>query len=232
MRGAGCTYHDIVDRDFDARVARTATRPLPSGRVTLRQALILLAVQLLIGLAILLLLAPTAIWLGVASLALVFTYPFMKRVTWWPQAWLGLTFNWGALLGWAAATGALGWPAVALYAGGLAWTLVYDTIYAHQDREDDALIGVRSTALRFGGATRPIIAGFALLALAGWAAAGWLAAVPWPYWLGLAAAAATLAWQIATLDIDDPAGCLRRFQASKWTGLLLFAGLLGVAALA
>jgi 4-hydroxybenzoate polyprenyltransferase len=232
MRGAGCTYNDIVDRDFDARVARTAGRPLPSGRVTLRQALWFLAAQLAAGLAILLLLHPAAIWLGAASLLLVFSYPFMKRVTYWPQAWLGLTFNWGALLGWAAATGGLGWPALALYLGGLAWTLVYDTIYAHQDREDDALIGVRSTALRFGSATRPIISGFAILAVAAWAAAGWLAAVPWPYWLGLAAAAATLVWQIATLDIDDPAGCLRRFKASKWTGLLLFAGLIGSAAAA
>jgi len=232
MRGAGCTYNDIVDRDFDARVARTAGRPLPSGRVSLRQALLFLAAQLLVGLAILLLLHPYAIALGAASLALVFSYPFMKRVTWWPQAWLGLTFNWGALLGWAAATGGLDWPALALYLGGLAWTLVYDTIYAHQDREDDALIGVRSTALRFGRATRPIVAGFALLTLAGWGAAGWLAAVAWPYWLGLGAAALSLAWQIATLDIDDPAGCKKRFQSNKWTGLLLFAGILGAAALA
>ena len=232
MRGAGCTYNDIVDRDFDARVARTAGRPLPSGRVSLRQALLFLAAQLLVGLAILLLLHPYAIALGAASLALVFSYPFMKRVTWWPQAWLGLTFNWGALLGWAAATGGLDWPALALYLGGLAWTLVYDTIYAHQDREDDALIGVRSTALRFGRATRPIVTGFALLTLAGWGAAGWLAAVAWPYWLGLGAAALSLAWQIATLDIDDPAGCKKRFQSNKWTGLLLFAGILGAAALA
>lgn len=232
MRGAGCTYNDIVDRDFDGRVARTATRPLPSGRVTLSQALLFLAAQLLVGLAILLLLPPLAIWLGAASLLLVFSYPFMKRITWWPQAWLGLTFNWGALLGWAAATGSLAWPAVAIYAGGIAWTLVYDTIYAHQDREDDALIGVRSTARRFGRATRPIIAGFALLALAGWAVAGWLAALAWPYWLGLAAAALSILWQIATLDIDDPTGCMQRFRANKWTGLLLFAGLLGTAALA
>jgi 4-hydroxybenzoate polyprenyltransferase len=232
MRGAGCTYNDIVDRDFDARVARTAGRPLPSGRVSLRQALVFLAAQLLVGLAILLLLHPLAIWLGAASLALVFTYPFMKRVTYWPQAFLGLTFNWGALIGWAAATGQLAWPALALYLGGIAWTLVYDTMYAHQDREDDALIGVKSTALRFGSATRPIIAGFALLALLGWAAAGWLAGVAWPYWLGLSAAALSLVWQIATLNIDDPAGCKRRFDANKWTGLLLFAGLLGAAGLA
>ena len=230
MRGAGCTYNDIVDRDFDGRVARTALRPLPSGRVSLKQALAFLAAQLLVALAILLLLPPLAIWLGVGSLALVFTYPFMKRLTYWPQAFLGLTFNWGALLGWAAAAQQLHWRAAALYVGGLCWTLVYDTIYAHQDREDDALIGVKSTALRFGRSTRQIIAGFALLTLAGWAVAGWTLA--WPYWIGLGATALTIAWQIATLDIDDPSGCLRRFQASKWTGLLLFVGLLGAAALA
>ncbi|HKY94099.1 MAG TPA: 4-hydroxybenzoate octaprenyltransferase [Kiloniellales bacterium] len=230
MRGAGCTFNDIVDRDFDGRVARTALRPLPSGRVSLNQALAFLAAQLLVGLGILLLLPPLAIWLGTASLALVFTYPFMKRITYWPQAFLGLTFNWGALLGWAAAAEDLHWRAVALYLGGLCWTLVYDTIYAHQDREDDALIGVKSTALRFGRATRPIITGFASLTLVGWAAAGW--GLAWPFWIGLGAAALTIAWQIATLDIDDPVGCLVRFRANKWTGLLLFAGLLGAAALA
>ena len=230
MRGAGCTVNDIVDRDFDGRVARTALRPIPSGRVSLKQALLFLAVQLLVGLAILLLLPPLAIWLGVGSLALVVAYPFMKRFTYWPQAFLGLTFNWGALLGWAAATNELHWRAVALYAGGLCWTLVYDTIYAHQDREDDALIGVKSTALRFGRATGSIITGFAILALAGWAAAGW--ALAWPYWIGLGAAGLSIVWQIATLDIDDPPGCLRRFKASKWTGLLLLAGILGAAAAA
>jgi len=230
MRGAGCTFNDIVDREFDGRVARTALRPIPSGRVSLRRALAFLAAQLLVGLAVLLLLPSFAIWLGVASLALVFTYPFMKRLTYWPQAFLGLTFNWGALLGWAAATGGLDWRAAALYLGGLAWTLVYDTIYAHQDREDDALIGVKSTALRFGRRTRPIVTGFALLALTGWAAAGW--GLAWPFWAGLVAAGLSLAWQIATLDIDDPAGCMVRFRSNKWTGLALFAGLLGTAALA
>jgi len=232
MRGAGCTYNDIVDRDFDARVARTAARPLPSGRVTLRQALVFLALQLLAGLAVLLLLPTTAIWLGVASLALVFTYPFMKRVTYWPQAFLGLTFNWGALLGWAAATDGLAWPALALYAGGFCWTLVYDTIYAHQDREDDALIGVKSTALKFGRQTRRIIALFAVAALACWGTAGWLAALAWPFYAGLAFAGLHLCWQVATLDVDDPAGCHARFKASKWTGLVLLAGILGATAAA
>lgn len=230
MRGAGCTINDIVDRDFDRRVARTAKRPIPSGQVTVPQALLFLAALLLVGLVILLCLHPTAIWLGVGSLALVVAYPFMKRITYWPQAFLGLTFNWGALLGWAAATGGLTPPALLLYAGGFFWTLTYDTIYAHQDREDDLLIGVKSSALRLGDRTRPWLAVFALLAVALWGGAGLAAAVAWPYYLGLAAVALHLGWQIASLDIDDAAGCLRRFNANKWTGLLLFAGILGAAA--
>ncbi len=226
MRGAGCTFNDIVDRDYDARVARTATRPLPSGQVSLRQALVFLALLLLVGLVVLLSLPWLAIWLGVASLALVFTYPFMKRITYWPQAWLGLTFNWGVLLGWAAATESLPWAAVALYGGSIFWTIGYDTIYAHQDREDDALIGVKSTALKLGRQTKPWVACFYLLALIGWALAGWLAGLAWPYALGLLGAAAQLAWQVASLDIDDGGGCLARFQSNKWAGLLLAAGIL------
>jgi 4-hydroxybenzoate polyprenyltransferase len=230
MRGAGCTLNDIADREFDAKVARTATRPLPSGAVTLRQALVFLALQLALGLVILLCLNATAIGVGAASLLLVATYPFMKRVTYWPQAFLGLTFNWGCLLGWAAATGGLDWPALALYAAGLNWTLVYDTIYAHQDREDDLLVGVKSTALKFGRATRAWIGGFALLAAALWALAGWLHQVAWPWYAGVALAALHLGWQIATLDIDDPQGCKRRFQSNRWTGLLLVLGALAAAA--
>ncbi len=226
MRGAGCTHNDIVDRNFDALVARTASRPLPSGQVTLRQALVFLGLQLAVALAVLLSLPWLAILLGVASLALVFTYPFMKRVTYWPQAFLGLTFNWGALLGWAAAVESLAWPALALYLGGLFWTIGYDTIYAHQDREDDALIGVKSTALKFGRRTRPWVALFYLLAVLGWGLAGWLAGLAWPFALGLLAAALQLAWQVASLDIDDPQGCLARFKSNKWTGLLLGAGIL------
>ena len=143
MRGAGCTYNDIVDRDFDAKVTRTALRPIPAGDVTIRQAWLFLGLQLLIGLVILLQFNLVTVGLGLASVLLVVTYPFMKRITYWPQAWLGLTFNWGALMGWTAVTGSLGWPAVALYAAGFCWTLGYDTIYAHQDKEDDALIGVK-----------------------------------------------------------------------------------------
>ena len=148
MRGAGCTFNDLADRDIDAKVARTAGRPIPSGQVSPRQAGLFLALQLLAGLLILLQLNGFTIWLGLASLALVFSYPFMKRITYWPQAWLGLTFNWGALMGWAAVTGGLGPAALLLYAAGIAWTLGYDTIYAHQDKEDDALIGVMPASAR------------------------------------------------------------------------------------
>ncbi len=227
MRGAGCTYNDIVDRNFDALVARTASRPLPSGQVSLRQAIAFLGLQLAVGLAVLLSLPRLAILLGVASLALVFTYPFMKRVTYWPQAFLGLTFNWGALLAWAAAVETLQWPALALYLGGFFWTIGYDTIYAHQDREDDALIGVKSTALKFGRKTRHWVGLFYILAVLGWGLAGWLADLGWPYALGLLAAALQLGWQGASLDIDDGGGCLKRFQSNKWAGLLLAAGILG-----
>ena len=153
MRGAGCTVNDIADHKFDAQVARTAARPIPSGAVSVLQALCFLGLQLGIGLAILLCLNGAALAWGAASLLLVIPYPFMKRITWWPQAWLGLTFNWGALLGWVAVTGRLDAAPLALYAAGLFWTLGYDTIYAHQDKEDDILIGVKSTALRLGAAT-------------------------------------------------------------------------------
>lgn len=225
MRGAGCVINDIADRDFDARVARTALRPIPSGEVSVPQALLFLALLLAVGLAILLTLPPTAIALGVASLALVVTYPFMKRVTYWPQAFLGLTFNWGALLGWAAMTDGLALAPLALYAGGIAWTLHYDTIYAHQDKDDDALIGVKSTALKFGRATRPWLALFAVLALIGFGVALWLGGAGWIGLVGLLAVAAHLAWQTLAVDIDDPADCLAKFRSNRWVGWLLLAGI-------
>lgn len=224
MRGAGCTFNDIVDRDFDARVARTATRPIPSGAVSPAQAVAFLGLQLAVGLVILLSLNGTAIALGVASLALVAVYPFMKRVTYWPQVFLGLTFNWGALMGWAAVTGRVDPPAVALYAAGVAWTLVYDTIYAHQDKEDDALIGVKSTALRFGDRTRPWLAGFAAVALLLFGAALFLAGLGWPAWLAFGLVAAHFVWQIAAVDTDDPHDCLAKFRANRWLGWILLAG--------
>jgi 4-hydroxybenzoate polyprenyltransferase len=226
MRGAGCTYNDIVDRDFDARVARTATRPIPSGAVTPRQAALFLGLQLLLALIVLLQLDAFAIGLGAASLLLVAAYPFMKRITYWPQAFLGLTFNWGALLGWAAATGSLAAPAFLLYAGGIAWTLFYDTIYAHQDKEDDALVGVKSTALKLGTKTRPWLVGFAAVAAILWALALAAAGLGWPAYAGLAGAAALLLWQVRRTDFDDPADCLAKFRAHRWLGWMMLVGIL------
>ena len=226
MRGAGCTVNDIVDRDFDARVARTRTRPIASGRIGVSRALIFLGVQLAIGLAVLVQFQTFAIWVCIASLPMVAAYPFMKRITWWPQAWLGLTFNWGAMAGWAAVTGALDPPAGVLYLAGLFWTLGYDTIYAHQDKEDDALIGVRSSARRLGRATRAAVAAFyaAFLALA--TVAGALADVGPLFYPALIALAAQLAWQVLTLETDRPGNCLDRFNSNRWPGWLFLAALL------
>jgi 4-hydroxybenzoate polyprenyltransferase len=225
MRGAGCTYNDIVDRDFDGQVARTADRPIPSGAVTLRQAIAFLLAQLLAGFAILMLFDATTIALGVASLVLVFTYPLMKRVTWWPQFFLGLAFNWGALMGWSAVAGGVSAAPLLLYAGGIAWTLGYDTIYAHQDREDDALIGIKSSARRLGARTRPALALFYAVAVLLFAAAGTLVELGWPFWLALAAAAAQLGWQVRRIDIDRPADCLAKFRSNRVVGWLLLAGI-------
>jgi 4-hydroxybenzoate polyprenyltransferase len=219
MRGAGCVVNDMWDRDLDRRVTRTAGRPLASGALRLRDAAVFLAALLGASLLILLQLAPLAQALGVASLALVALYPLAKRFTWWPQAVLGLTFGWGAPMGFAAARGSLSWAAVTLYAAAIAWIVGYDTIYAHQDREDDALIGVRSTARLFADATRPFLIacyGVAVLLLA---ASGWLAALgPWLY-PALLLPAGLLAWQVARLDVDDPALCLRLFKANREVGL-------------
>ncbi|QEX15488.1 4-hydroxybenzoate octaprenyltransferase [Hypericibacter terrae] len=226
MRGAGCSFNDIVDREFDGRVARTATRPIPSGAVSVRAAAIFLGLQLLLALIVLLQMNGFTIALGAGSLALVATYPFMKRITYWPQAFLGLTFNWGALLGWAAATGSLQAPAVLLYAGGIAWTLFYDTIYAHQDKEDDALIGVKSTALKLGASTRPWLILFAVVALGFWIAAFASAGLGWAAYLGLAAAGLLFAYQIRAANFDDPADCLAKFNAQRWLGWMLLAGIL------
>jgi 4-hydroxybenzoate polyprenyltransferase len=223
MRGAGCTLNDIADRDFDARVARTSTRPIPSGEVSVRQAAAFLAVQLGIGAAVLFSLDRTAILLGLAVLLLIGTYPFMKRITWWPQLFLGLNFNWGALMGWAAATGSLGWPPVLLYLGGIFWTLGYDTIYAHQDKEDDARIGIKSSALALGHRTRPFL--FAVYAATAglWAMAG--SALAWPFWAALAGVAAYLFWQAAQVRLDEPLDCLAKFRANRHVGWLLLLGI-------
>jgi 4-hydroxybenzoate polyprenyltransferase len=225
MRGAGCTYNDIVDREFDAKVERTRTRPLPSGQVSVRQAIAFMLALLAVGLAILLQLNWYAVALGAASLLLVFTYPLMKRITYWPQFVLGLAFNWGALLGWAAVAGSLGWAPALLYIGGIAWTLGYDTIYAHQDKEDDILVGVKSTALKLGAATRPWLAGFYAAAVALFAAAGIADGLGWPFYAALALGAVQLAWQVADVSLDDSADCLVKFKSNRYFGWILVAGL-------
>ena len=225
MRGAGCTWNDIVDRDIDAKVARTRSRPIPAGQVTVTQAAIFLVVQALIGLAVLLQFNRTTILLGVASLAVVAIYPFLKRVTNWPQIVLGLAFAWGALMGWPAALGYLAWQAVVLYAGAIAWVIGYDTIYAHQDREDDAMVGLKSTALLFGERTRPMLTCFYAAAVVLLAIAGFGAGAGVIFLVGLAAFAMHLAWQITRLNIHDPDLCLTLFKSNRDAGLILFAAL-------
>src|ERR1700759_3771076 len=202
MRGAGCTWNDITDRDLDARVERTRSRPIPAGQVSVTQALVFLAAQALIGLAVLLQFNRFTVWTGIASLLIVAIYPFMKRITWWPQIVLGLAFSWGALMGYAAIFGRLDAPAIVLYAGAICWVIGYDTIYAHQDAEDDALIGVKSTASLFGAHTHQALVMFYGLSvmLVGVALAS--SDARWPAWIGLAAFAAHLAWQIQRLRID------------------------------
>jgi 4-hydroxybenzoate polyprenyltransferase len=224
MRGAGCTYNDIVDREFDARVARTATgrsrrcgqreagAGLPGGAAAgrLRRAVTFNLFSILIG---------------IASLVLVFTYPLMKRVTWWPQFFLGLTFNWGALMGWSGGDRLARGAGAAALRRRIAWTLGYDTIYAHQDKEDDALVGVKSSARRLGDRTKPALWVFYALAVALFGAAGGSVGLAWPFWIALAALALQLGWQITAVDIDSPAHCLAIFRSNRWTGWLLFIGI-------
>jgi 4-hydroxybenzoate polyprenyltransferase len=225
MRGAGCTWNDLTDEDIDARVARTASRPIPSGQVTRRQAAAFLVAQALVGLLVLLQFNTTTVLVGLASLAVVAIYPFMKRVTDWPQVVLGLAFNWGALVGWTAVTGTLGGPALVLYLGGILFTVGYDTIYACQDKEDDAIVGVRSTARLFGRHARPVVAGFYAATVLVFALALGLAASGPAAWLGLTGFAAHLAWQIVRFDPDDGDLCLTLFRANRTAGLILTAGL-------
>ncbi len=226
MRGAGCVYNDIVDRDIDARVARTRSRPIPSGQVSLRAAVAFMLALLFVGLLVLLQLPPAARLVAVASLALVAIYPFMKRVTFWPQLFLGLAFNWGALVGWVALRGRLEAPALLLYAGGVFWTLAYDTIYAHQDRQDDILAGVKSTALKLGSRTRPWLAVFFALALALFTVAGYFAGAGFFWYLGLGLAALHAFWQLRTFDMDDAARCLLLFRSNEVFGRIILAGAL------
>lgn len=221
MRGAGCVFNDIVDRDLDAKVARTRARPIPSGLVSVKLAAIWLVVLCLIGLVVMVQLRPLAAIVALVSLAPVAAYPFMKRITWWPQAWLGMVFSWAALVGWAEIAGALTTPLWLLYAGSIAWVIGYDTIYALQDREDDALIGVRSSALRMGAHVKPGVGAFYLIAILCWAAAIWLVR---PDVLAVAAlipVALHLGWQVVTLKPDDGAGALYRFRSNRFAGLLM-----------
>ena len=223
MRGAGCTWNDLSDREIDAAVARTRSRPLPSGQVSARGAVLWMGAQAAVGLAILLTFHPLAILLGVASLVPVLVYPFAKRFTWWPQLFLGIAFNWGALLAWAAEAGTLGWAPALLYLGGIAWTLFYDTIYAYQDIDDDALIGVKSTARRFGDRPAPWLRGFAAAAVVLLSAAV-LAALEPPAavvaLLGIWAMGWHMAWQMIRLDVADADRCLALFRSNRNAGLI------------
>ena len=221
MRGAGCVVNDMWDRDMDRKVTRTAGRPLASGALRMRQAALFLGGLLVIGLGILLQLNGLARWLGVASLVLVVTYPLAKRVTWWPQLMLGFTFGWGAPMGYAAATGRIDGAALALYAAAIVWILGYDTIYAHQDRDDDALVGVRSTARLFAASTKPFLIACYITTLLLLALAGALAGLGLWFYIGLGLPAGLLAWQIIRIDIDNPGLCLRLFQSNRETGLAI-----------
>jgi 4-hydroxybenzoate polyprenyltransferase len=225
MRGAGCTWNDLVDRNLDGLVERTRSRPIPSGQVTVAQATAFMVMQALIGLAVLLQFNRFTVMCGIASLIVVVIYPFMKRITYWPQVTLGLAFSWGALMGWPATFARLDWPAIVLYAGSISWVIGYDTIYAHQDREDDALIGIKSTAILFGQDTQQMMVVFYALAVVLIGIAGAMAGGGLIFALALAAFAVHLAWQIKRLDIDDPALCLKLFKSNRDAGLILFAGM-------
>jgi 4-hydroxybenzoate polyprenyltransferase len=226
MRGAGCVWNDVLDRRIDAEVERTRSRPLPSGRVSLQGALAFMTVLSLSGLVVLLQFNTFSIFLGIASLGIVAVYPLMKRVTSWPQAVLGLAFGWGALMGWAAVFGQLALPPILLFAGTILWIIGYDTIYAHQDKEDDALIGMHSTALRFGARTKPWLVGLYGFAWLMQVLAGSTAGAG-PLFLALMVAAlAHLVWQIATLDTADAGNCLARFRSNRSYGAIVFAAIL------
>lgn len=227
MRGAGCTWNDIVDRDFDGRVERTALRPIPSGQVSVKQAAAFGIGLCLVGLLVLVQFNAFTVWLGISSLALVAIYPFSKRFTYWPQVVLGLTFKWGALVGWAAIHGGLSLAAVVLYAGCVCWTIGYDTIYAHQDKDDDSVLGLKSTALRFGAATPQWLTLFYGVAILAWSIAAALAGAGTTFFIGLILVVMHLAWQVLTLDTEDPDNCLTRFRSNRFVGWVFFLGAVG-----
>jgi len=226
MRGAGCTYNDLVDKDLDGRVERTRSRPIPSGQVSVAQAKLFMIAQALVGLAVLLQFNWFSVFLGAASLLIIVVYPFMKRITYFPQVVLGLAFNWGALLGWAAVTGSLHPAAYVLYLAGISWTLAYDTIYAHQDKEDDALVGMKSTALKFGETTPRWLVLFFALAIFGIGLAGTLAGAGIVFLSLLGLVALHALWQLKRLDTEDPDVCLMLFRANRDFGWLVFAAIL------
>ncbi len=226
MRGAGCTFNDIIDRKYDAQVARTRSRPIPSGQVSLKAAIIFLGVQCLVGLLVLVQFNYFAVVLAISSLGLVAIYPFMKRITYWPQLVLGLTFNWGAMMGWAAIMAGLELAPLLLYGAAICWTIGYDTIYAHQDKDDDALLGLKSTALKFGDKTQlwlSLFYGFTIILLG---LAGLTAGAGYVFFTGLLVASIHLGWQIQTLKIDDSTTCLRLFRSNRNFGFIILIALL------
>ncbi len=231
MRASGCAYNDYIDRDYDAKIARTASRPIPSGQVTPAEALAFAVVCALAGFLVLIQFNAYTVRLGIASLLLVAVYPFLKRYTYWPQIALGLAFNWGALVGWSAVTGALALPALLLYCGSVLWTIGYDTIYAHQDKEDDLMVGLKSTAIRFGENTITWVGGLYAGAVVLWLAAGFLAGTHLIYFTAVVLASLQMAWQVITLDIADPQNCLRRFRSNRDVGIVIFLGLVADMAL-
>jgi 4-hydroxybenzoate polyprenyltransferase len=227
MRGAGCTWNDIVDRNYDARVARTALRPIPSGQISVAQALAFGIALSLIGFIVLIQFNWITIILAISSLGLIVAYPFSKRFTYWPQVVLGLTFKWGALVGWTAVTGQIGWPSVVLYAGCVLWTIGYDTIYAHQDKDDDAILGLKSTALRFGEQSTPWLVAFYAGALLLWTIAVAMAGASGLLYVALAIIGVHFVWQIWTLDTTSSANCLVRFRANRFVGWIMLVGIVG-----
>ncbi|WEK03095.1 MAG: 4-hydroxybenzoate octaprenyltransferase [Candidatus Devosia phytovorans] len=226
MRGAGCTFNDIVDRDIDNKVARTRSRPIPSGQVTAREALYFMIAQALLASVILFQFNRFTVWACVASLVLVAIYPFMKRITWWPQAFLGLAFSYGALVGWSSQTGGLGWAPVLLYAGTILWVIGYDTLYALQDIEDDALIGVKSTARLFGAHVKPVVAVLYVGAFLLWLTAALLVGANLVFATLSLVAAAILAWQVMTIDASGPENPRARFYSNHYVGIVLSLALL------